>query len=129
MWWWFSNIVVLVGSAAYASVRQREMADKDQRSSSKVEKVLHEEESQSMVQKVLVHKICARFSNFLHMVKASLLTVVANTVLFSSIRCLIFPPAIIEYCFLFFQISFFYRSVPVVRLRQFRLFFFILPIN
>jgi hypothetical protein len=75
LWWWFSNIVVLVGSAAYASVRQREMADKDQRSSSKVEKVLHEEESQSMVQKVLVHKICARFSNFLHMVKASLLTV------------------------------------------------------
>ena len=52
-------MVVLVGSAAYASVRQREMADKDQRSSSKVEKVLHEEESQSMVQKVLVHKICA----------------------------------------------------------------------
>ena len=102
--------MVLVGSAAYASVRQREMADKDQRSSSKVEKVLHEEESQSMVQKVLVHKICARFSNFLHMVKASLLAVFANTVQFSShltsIRCLLLPPAIVEYCFLFFQISF-----------------------
>jgi hypothetical protein len=53
-WWWFSNVVVLVGSAAYASVRQREMADKDQRSSSKVEKELHAGETQSMVEKVLV---------------------------------------------------------------------------
>ena len=58
LWWWFSNIVVLVGSAAYASVRQREMADKDQKSSSKVEKELHDGEKQSMVEKVLENTIC-----------------------------------------------------------------------
>lgn len=52
LWWWFSNIVVLAGSAAYASVRQKEMAEKDQKSSSKVENELHEGEKQSMVEKV-----------------------------------------------------------------------------
>lgn len=35
-WWWFSNGVVLLGSAAYAMVRQREMAE-NQRDNSKVE--------------------------------------------------------------------------------------------
>lgn len=34
-WWWFSNTVVLLGSGAYAAVRQREMAE-TQKSNSKV---------------------------------------------------------------------------------------------
>jgi hypothetical protein len=53
--------VVLFGSAAYASVRQKEMADKDQKSSSKVEKELHEGEKQSMVEKV-IRKIASNMS-------------------------------------------------------------------
>jgi hypothetical protein len=42
-------------------VRQKEMADKDQKSSSKVEKELHDEEKQSMVEKVIkkeLYQLC-----------------------------------------------------------------------